>query len=73
MRRMPSSSISPISRPTVLTSELVTEAVRLLREDSRAARLAAAQLLARGWALDEEARLAALPPEALLPPDGGEE
>ncbi|MEC7947428.1 MAG: hypothetical protein VX265_07640 [Myxococcota bacterium] len=50
----------PVRRPTCIDPDLASAAVQHLREDSRAGRLAAAQLLARGWALDEEARLAAV-------------
>jgi len=43
-------------RITHLPDALVSEAAQLLREDTRAARLAAAQLLARGYELDEQQR-----------------
>ncbi|MDG1480267.1 MAG: hypothetical protein P8R54_11785 [Myxococcota bacterium] len=43
-------------RITHLPDALVSEAAELLREDTRAARLAAAQLLARGYELDEQNR-----------------
>jgi hypothetical protein len=45
-------------RPARLHPELMAEALRLLASDSLADRLQAAQLLARAYALDEEARLA---------------
>lgn len=58
----------PPPRITRLPDELVTEAAELLREDTRASRLAAAQLLARGYDLDELRRR-----EALGEPEQGEE
>lgn len=62
---------TPIRRRTSLPPELESAAVDHLRRDSRESRLAAAQLLARGWALDEEARLATVPAQDL--PDGYDE
>jgi hypothetical protein len=59
---------TPVRRRTALPPELESAAVDHLRRDSRESRLAAAQLLARGWALDEEARLSAVP--AREQPDG---
>lgn len=58
----------PPPRITRLPDALVTEAAELLREDTRASRLAAAQLLARGYDLDELRRR-----EALGEPEQGEE
>lgn len=58
----------PPPRITRLPDALVTEAAELLREDTRASRLAAAQLLARGYDLDEQRRR-----EALGEPEQGEE
>ncbi|MEL6344592.1 MAG: hypothetical protein AAFV53_15865 [Myxococcota bacterium] len=52
---------SPVRRRTVLPPEIEAEAVALLRSNASSDRLRAAQLLARGWAIDEEARVAALP------------
>jgi len=52
---------SPVRRRTRLPPDLETAAVEHLRADTRERRIAAAQLLARGWALDEEARLDAVP------------
>ena len=46
----------PPPRITRLPGSLVSEAAELLREDTRAGRLAAAQLLARGYERDEQRR-----------------
>ena len=48
----------PPPRITHLPDELVAQAAELLRENTRQSRLAAAQLLARGYELDELQRLA---------------
>ncbi len=61
----------PIRRRTSLPPELESAAVRHLRQSTRESRLAAAQLLARGWAIDEEARLSAVPERDR--PDGYDE
>lgn len=61
----------PVRRRTSLPPELESAAVRHLRRSTRASRLAAAQLLARGWAIDEEARLSAVPERDR--PDGYDE
>jgi hypothetical protein len=50
----------PPPRVTHLQDELVTQAVALLQQNTRASRLAAMQILARGYAIDEQSRLAAL-------------
>ena len=50
----------PPPRVTHLQDELVTQAAELLRKNTRESRLAAMQLLARGYAIDEQKRLAAL-------------
>ena len=52
---------SPVRRRTTLPAELESAAVEHLRRDTREGRLAAAQLLARGWSIDEDHRLAAVP------------
>lgn len=52
---------SPVRRRTRLPPELESAAVDQLRADTRERRMAAAQLLARGWALDEEVRLESIP------------
>lgn len=62
---------TPVRRRTTLPPELESEAIRHLREPTREGRLAAAQLLARGWAIDEQARLAAVPERDR--PDGYDE
>lgn len=51
-------------RITHLPPELLSEAAALLREDTREARLRAAQLLARGYERDEIKRRAALGADA---------
>jgi hypothetical protein len=50
----------PPPRITRLPDALLRQAAALLRADTREARIAAAQLLARGYDLDELRRLAAL-------------
>lgn len=52
---------TPVRRRTSLPPDLEAEAVRHLRRSSRQSRMSAAQLLARGWAIDEESRLSAVP------------
>lgn len=52
----------PVRHRTVLPPDLEAEVVTLLRDNRRESRLRAIQLLAQGWAQDEEARLASLPP-----------
>ena len=50
----------PPPRITQLPPELIAQAAELLRQNTAEARLAAAQLLARGYEQDEERRLAGL-------------
>lgn len=61
----------PVRRRTSLPPELESAAIHHLRRSTRESRLAAAQLLARGWAIDEEARLSAVPERDR--PDGYDE
>ena len=62
---------SPVRRRTSLPPDLEAAAVRHLRRANRTSRMAAAQLLARGWSIDEDARLTAIPEHDR--PDGYDE